>query len=262
MRPDRVILGLLLLAMALALSACAGGPGTGTPRSHSGETSAIAQRAILRAQSLLAQGDAQTALDHSQEALRVSPRSARVRVMHGNVLEALGRSREAGEHFLRAYTLDPKSGPVLNAYGAWLCRLGGRVDDALEAFSNATLDANYRTPAQALANAGSCAADAGREATAEMNFRAALELAPTNAHALFGLSKLELHRGKLLNARAFFQRREALGSLGPAEVALAIEIETAAGDTRATAYYRRQLAAMAARLEAAPSPSTTRSPQQ
>lgn len=263
-RPDGPLAVVLLVAGSLALAGCAGSPSRGAHAGAGvglGDTSAVSQRALLSAQALLAQGDAEAALEQSTAAMRADPRSAFAQVVHANVLEALGRADEAGRFYERAHALSPTKGPILNAWGAWLCQQG-RTDEALKAFSDATLDDGYRTPAQALANAGSCAADAGREAAAEMNFRAALGLSPTNAQALVGLSKLELKRGNALGARAFLQRREAAGPLGAAEVALGIEIETAAGDTRAAARYRNQLATMAAQASDAAPSSANRSPTQ
>jgi type IV pilus assembly protein PilF len=150
---------------------------------------------------------------------------------------------------------------VLNAFGAWLCR-AGRTDEALKAFSDAIADEAYRQPTQALANAGSCAAEAGRDDQAELNFRAALTLAPQQAQALAGMARLEHRRGDALKARAFLQRRESVAPLTASELALAIEIETAAGDARAAARYRNQLATLAADIEFNAPPSDTGSSRQ
>lgn len=224
-------------------------------------TSAVALRSINAAQALLDRGKAEEALREADAAVKASPGSARARVMLGTVQAALGRDAEAGEAFARAMRLAPGDGGVLNAHAAWLCR-NGRVDEALKAFSDATLDPDYRMPEQALANAGSCAAEAGRMAMAELNFRAALGLAPTDAQSLAGMARLEQARGDLLNARAFLQRREAVGPLGPGELALAIQIETQAGDRRAAERYRERLAALAASATSEASPSTTGSSRQ
>ena len=239
------------LAGALLLTACA----SSTPRGAGGDgmqTSAIAQRSINAAQTLLDAGKFDEALAESKAALDADPRSAEAHVVHGAALDGLGRGIEAGEHYQRAVSLAPDSGAVLNARGAWLCR-SGRVDEALAAFSKATMDERFRQPEQALANAGSCAAGAQRAEVAELNFRAALALSPSLAQALGGMARLEHQRGNALGARAFLQRREAVGPLGAADLALGIEIETAAGDARAAARYREQLAAMARDAEAAAS---------
>lgn len=248
------------LVAAVLLSACASGPQRGVGRDGT-DTSAIAQRSINAAQALLAAGKPDEALAETKAALDADPRSADAHLAQGAVLQALGRGIEAGEHFERALELAPASGPVLTAHGAWLCR-SGRVDEALASFSKATMDERYREPEQALVNAGSCAAGAGRIEVAELNFRAALGLQPRLAQALGGMARLEHQRGDALGARAFLQRREAQGPLSAADLALAIEIETAAGDARAAARYRNQLASLAAELEAAAPSSERGTPRQ
>lgn len=259
LRPDHVIAGTL---MALVLAGCAGNTasrrGGGEAPHH---TSPIAQRSINAAQALLERGDAQGALAEAEIAVKADSRSASARVMRGTALEALGRGIEAGEDYAQALRFSPGSGPVLNAYGAWLCR-AGRTDEALKAFSDAIADEAYRQPTQALANAGSCAAEAGRDEQAEFNFRATLTLAPRQAQALAGMARLEHRRGDALKARAFLQRREAVAPLTAPELALAIEIETAAGDPRAADRYRNQLATLAAEVDASSSPSDTGSSRQ
>ena len=256
MRRERAAIGNVPIAAALVVvlllvSACASGPQRSAGRDGM-ETSAIAQRSINAAQALLEAGKLEEALAETNAALDADPRSAEVHLAQGAVLQALGRGVEAGEHFERALEIAPGSGRVLNAHGAWLCR-SGRVDEALAAFSKATMDERYREPEQALVNAGSCAAEAGRNEVAELNFRAALGLQPALAQALGGMARLEHQRGNALSARAFLQRREALGPLSAADLALGVEIETAAGDARAAARYRGQLATMAREADAAAS---------
>ncbi|MCZ8165059.1 type IV pilus biogenesis/stability protein PilW [Silanimonas sp.] len=258
-RPDRL---LHLLLAALVLAGCASAPAPRpADRDTPHHTSPIAQRSINAAQALLERGDAAGALVEAELAVKADSRSAQARVMRGTALEALGRGLEAGDDYKQALRLSPASGPVLNAYGAWLCR-AGRTDEALKAFSDAIADESYRQPTQALANAGSCASEAGRDEQAEFNFRAALTLAPQQAQALSGMARLEHRRGDALKARAFLQRREAVAPLTAPELALAIEIETAAGDARAAARYRNQLATLAAEVEASSPPSDTGSSKQ
>lgn len=258
MRRDRVIAMVVLSAVLLAGVGCTS---TAPKRPGSPQTSAVAQRSINIAQSLLDQGDAAGALEQAAAAIRADGRSPQARVMRGLALESLGRGVEAGADYRSAVELAPGSGPVLNAYGAWLCR-SGRTEEALAAFSAAIGDENYREPTQALGNAGSCALDAGRDAQAEMNFRAALQMEPKHAQSLVGMARLEHRRGDALKARAFLQRREALAPLAAPELALGIDIETAAGDGRAAERYRNQLAALAAQVEAARSSSGSGSSRQ
>lgn len=247
LRPERATGIILLLAALLAAAGCASGP---SKRPGGTQTSAVAQRSINVAQALLDRGDAAGALEQAVLAIRADGRNPQARILRGLALEALGRGVEAGRDYRAALGLAPSNGPVLNAYGAWLCR-SGRTDEALEAFNKAIMDEGYRQPEQALANAGSCAAEAGRDAQAEWNLRAALGLQPMHAQSLAGMARLEHRRGDALKARAFLQRREAVAPLTAPELALAIDIETAAGDARAAQRYRNQLASLAAEVEAA-----------
>lgn len=261
MRHERRALAAVAIVAAMALGGCAGGPSSSARQTESPTTSPIAQRAINSAQAMLGRGDLKGALTQAEQAIEADPRSASARIAYGTVLEALGRGAEAGPQFKKAFDLSPRTGLVLNAYGAWLCR-NSRFDEALKAFSDATLDGAYREPEVALGNAGACAAQAERLTLAELNFRAALEIAPAHAPSLVGMSRLEHKRGNPLRARAFLQRREALGPLGLQEIMLAIEIETAAGDARAAARYRAQMADLARSAEAVPSSTERGSPRQ
>jgi type IV pilus assembly protein PilF len=241
-RPEQRSNAALLATLLLALAGCASSPPPSAKRGAAAE-SAVVQRSINAAQGLLDQGDAAGAVAQAELAVRADPRSALAHLARAQALEALGRSEEAGRDLQRAYGLAPASGTVLNAYGVWLCR-NGDAKQAMQRFIDALADERYTRPAQALANAGSCAASAGWQEQAELNFRAALGLAPEDAQSLMGMAKLEHGRGDHLRARAFLQRREALAPLMAAELMLAIEIETAAGDPRAAQRYRDQLAAL------------------
>lgn len=242
MRRELAVAGVLLAALVSA-AGCASGSG-GASRASAAEPSPIAQRAINMAKVHLERGQPARALAEAEAAVEADPRSALARVVKASALESLDRQDDARREYGRAVALAPSDGTVLNAQGAFLCR-AGETDAAMSAFLRATADTSYREPEQALANAGSCAAEAGRKDIAELNFRAALELEPRLAQALVGMAKLEHQRGDALGARAFLQRREALGPLGAGELALAIEIETAAGDSRAASRYRSALATMA-----------------
>ncbi|MBS3896128.1 tetratricopeptide repeat protein [Silanimonas sp.] len=236
-RPETAAKGFSIAALAVLLAACATAP----PQVPGTGTNAIALRSINAAQELLQRGRLDEALEQAQIAVRADPRSGRALVAKGQVLDAQGQRERAGELLARAVQLSPQDGIVLNARGAWLCRHGD-AKKGLDLLGRAIEDPTYRQPVQALANAGTCALGEGLLPTAEMNFRAALGLSPTDAQSLVGMAHVELKQGDTLGARAFLQRREALAPLTPAELLLAIRIEEAAGDARAVARYRAQLA--------------------
>ncbi|MBS3959105.1 MAG: tetratricopeptide repeat protein [Xanthomonadaceae bacterium] len=255
-RPEATTVRLATVVLAAMLAACASPPAPVVPGTG---TNAIALRSINAAQELLERGRLDEALEQARIAVRADPRSGRALVAEGQVLDALGRRDEAGKSLSRALALAPRDGVVLNARGTWLCRHGD-AKAGLELFGRAIEDPTYRQPVQALANAGSCALQEGLLPTAELNFRAALGLAPTDAQSLVGMAHVELKQGDALGARAFLQRREALAPLTPAELLLAVRIEEAAGDARAAARYRAQLAPLG-QGGPLPPPATPRDPR-
>jgi Flp pilus assembly protein TadD len=88
---------------------------------------ALALRGLLRqtpddpdlhhdlAGALLAPGDLDQALRHSRRAVELDPASARFHCMHGAVLLALGRHREAAAAYRRALETDPDMLPAIHA---------------------------------------------------------------------------------------------------------------------------------------------------
>jgi type IV pilus assembly protein PilF len=90
-------------------------------------------------------------------------------------------------------------------------------------------------------NAGKCAADAGDLAKAEAYLRSGLNLAADDKRLLEQMVRLKVRQNDLMGARAFFQRREALGPPSAEMLALAIRIEQGTGDAAAAERYRRQL---------------------
>ncbi|MFN4244518.1 MAG: hypothetical protein ACK4PI_14935, partial [Tepidisphaerales bacterium] len=136
-RPELRLTVVLLALLPLALAGCASTP---APSRASG--SAVAQRSINAAQGLLDQGDAEAALAEASAAVRADPRNALAYLARSQALEALGRGEEAARDLQRAFALAPKSGPVLNAYGAWLCR-NGRAEEAMQRFVEALADETY-----------------------------------------------------------------------------------------------------------------------
>ncbi len=236
-RPDATARVLSAVACATLLAACATSPRP----THGLGGNPIALRSINAAQELLERGALEQALEQARIARDADPRSVRAHVAEGQVLEAMGRTEAAGESLAKALALGPADGVALNARGTWLCRQGA-TREGLALLGKAIEDPAYRNPVQALSNAGNCALRADLLPTAELNFRAALGLAPNDARSLVGMAHAKLKQGDALGARAFLQRREALGPLAASELELAIRIDEGAGDARAAGRYRAQLA--------------------
>jgi type IV pilus assembly protein PilF len=150
-----------------------------------------------------------------------------------------GEPAKAEREFGRALAIAPADGFILNAHASWLCE-NGRASEADQEFLRALRDPRYRTPLQTLANAGRCAHQVRQWGKAESYLRRALELAPADGTILFLLADVELKQGKFMEARAFIQRRDALGA-DASTLELAAAIEDAAGDALSAARYRQRL---------------------
>lgn len=195
--------------------------------------------ALSLAQSYLGAGDTEGAMRRVQQAKRSDPKAPEVYAVEASVFDRLGDQEKAAASFAQALRLDPARAPVQNNYGAWLCDRG-RYAEAEAAFGIALADGEYRATGQPVFNAGRCAMKAGKYDLAETYLRQLVQKSPDDAAVLLALAETKLAGGNPFEARAFLQRREALGAT--AEVlALGARIEDAAGDARAAAVYRKRL---------------------
>lgn len=201
-----------------------------------------ADQAVAVATQRLQAGDLETAERHARTALKVAPQSADVQTLLALLADQRGQAKQAGEHYKRATELAPGRGAEQNNYGVWLCS-NGFPAEALVWFDRALQDADYETPAAALANAGGCAAKAGQHERAERDLRQALVLDPRNAYALASMAESEYRAGRYFEARAFVERRLAAASATADVLKLATQIEERLGDRAAAGRYVQQLRA-------------------
>lgn len=224
----------LVLALCVACSA--------NPAKPSGDARRLSSdgRAYLQmAEDFLAQKKTAQALEFALKAESSDPKSPNVQLLLAMVHQAAGDERKAERSLDQALKLAPTAGAVLNMHGAWLCE-HGQPDAADAEFVRAMRDPSYQDPMQLLSNAGKCALKANRLERAGVYFRRALESAPEDQQLLYLLADTEFRQGKFLEARAFAQRRDALGA-DAATLELSSRIEVAAGDPIAAARYRQRL---------------------
>ncbi|MDY0022269.1 type IV pilus biogenesis/stability protein PilW [Arenimonas caeni] len=229
-------------AVALALAGCASTGGS-TPASSGPSHAKMSSKGLANlqlAQTYLRQGRLDVALDRASRAQRLDPQSADVQVVLGMIRQALDDQARAGDHFERAVKLAPDAGHVLNVRGVWLCERQ-RYDEADALFERAVKDPFYEDKAQSYFNAGRCAMLGGRLDRAEAPLRKGLELDPKHPLLLEQMARLQFRQGNFLGARAFFQRREAVGEVGAELLELAASIEEGAGDRAAAERYRARL---------------------
>lgn len=201
---------------------------------------ASARRHESLAEQRLRAGQLEAALVEAKAALKADPESTKALTLLAYVEERNGRVEQAGSYYAKAAELAPRSGAMLNNYGAWLCA-SGRARESLAWFDRALADRAYRSRASALANAGACAGMAGEHGRVERDLRAALALDPDNAVALFAMAEHAFRNARYMDARAFSERRLAAAPASPQVLLLASQIETKLGDKAAAARYVQRL---------------------
>jgi type IV pilus assembly protein PilF len=160
--------------------------------------------------------------------------------MLGVLYEQIGEMASAEKHYQLAVQAAPANGDVNNNFGVFLCK-SGRLDAAERHFLKAIEDPFYRTPAVALANAGSCFLQNGNLDKAEKYLRQSLEYDAEFPDALLPMASVSQQKGEHLRARAFLQRYQATGSESAASLALGVRIETSLDNERAAQDYRDRL---------------------
>lgn len=199
---------------------------------------------LAAASTLYAAGQLDEAKVRAQQALKADPASGDAHTLLGLIGSAKGQGAEAGAHYQKALGIAPDNGAYANNYGIWLCS-NGRAQESLAWFDKALQDPAYSTPVTALANAGTCAQQAGELVRAEENWRRALALDPEIAPALSGLANLQFSRGQYLDARAFVERWLAIAPQDASALQLAVKVEQKQGDNAAAQRYLLRLQAIA-----------------
>lgn len=185
-------------------------------------------------------GDLVDAEKYARAMLKHDPRSVDGHTVLATIQSEQGNTAAAGASYRSAAELAPQRGDVLNNYGAWLCA-SGDFAQSLYWFDRAVTDAGYGDAAEALANAGECALQAGQRERALRDLRSALELDPANRYALESMARSEYGNGRYLEARAFSERRLAAASANASVLQLAIQIEKGLGDKVAASRYQQRL---------------------
>lgn len=198
------------------------------------------QSAIGVAQLFINRKDYVAALKQAERAISSDPKSGVPYMVKAFILDQQKESKKAGSAYLKAVALSPMNGQVLNAYAVHLCQKG-QYDDADANFVKAAADSNYPAAYEAFANAAQCNFQNNNLMLAEDRARSALALNPESVSALEIMTQVKFRQSSFFEARAFMQRREALGLLSVSLLQLAHQIEKSAGDDRAAAQYQKQL---------------------
>ncbi len=198
------------------------------------------QSAIGVAQLFINRKDYAAALKQAERAIGFDPKSGVPYMVKAFIFDQQKEFKKANTAYLKAIALSPTNGQVLNAYAVHLCQQG-QYNNADANFIKATQDQNYASPNEAFENAAQCNFQNNNLALTEDRARSALALNPESVNALEIMAQVKFRQSNFFEARAFMQRREALGPLSVSLLQLAQKIEKSAGDDRAAAQYQKQL---------------------
>ena len=154
--------------------------------------------------------------------------------------------QQVGEHGLaeRAYKKalreSPENGDVLNNYGVFLCERG-RYQQADQYFNRAIEQPYYYQISGSYENAGMCSLKGGDTHKATLYFRRSLDHEPDRYLASLQLSKLDVERGALKEARIRLLKFHKRYGYKVNSLDLAIQLEEKAGNTNLAAKYVQEL---------------------
>jgi len=185
-------------------------------------------------------GQLEVALGKLKKAVKDDPTYASGHTVLAVLYERLGETQLAGKHYQKAAQADPTNGDVNNNYGVYLCKTG-KEQEGISHLLKALDDPFYRSPAAALANAGSCAMNSDMLADADNYLRRALKYDPRFPDALLLMANLNYRQNNNMGSRAFLQRYEAVAPQTAASLMLGYEIETAMRDGKTARQYLSML---------------------
>ena len=186
-------------------------------------------------------GNLSVALDAAQQAISALPTYAPAHNMLGIIYMQLREDAKAASAFEQALKLAPNDPETLNNYGWYVCQRQNPAQ-AMQYFRAALKDPLYNSPERAMHNAGVCARKAGDLATAEAQYRSALQRQPLYAPSLLELADLTFAQGRVKDAEAFLIRHmQVLQASSADALLLGVRIARANGDKVAEISYMQQL---------------------
>jgi type IV pilus assembly protein PilF len=238
---------LAAVALAGVLAGCATGGTSGKEELKTVSDMTSAQkRAEIRMQlagGYFEQGNYLVALDEVKKAIAADPQNPSGYGLRAIIYMRMGEKELANDNFQHALKLAPNDPDLNNNYGSFLCQ-NDRVKESFKHFDAALANRNYRSPAGALNNAGSCALKIKDYELAERYLLQALQLAPDVPETNVGLARVYYARREYPRASFFMTQVGKLAKLDslPADVLwLGIKVQHKMGDLGAEQGFATQL---------------------
>lgn len=185
-------------------------------------------------------GNYELARERLQRAIDLDPRMAIAHSTLALTYEQLDNVRLATQHYDRAVRYASDSPEVRNTYAVFLCRQE-RYEEARKQFERAARIPENDDAEVTLTNAGVCMSQKPDYELAEQFLREALTHKAGYGEALIQMAALKYKTEDFLSARAFLQRYLASNRAMPEVLYLAVQIEKALGDDKASSDYATQL---------------------
>jgi type IV pilus assembly protein PilF len=152
----------------------------------------------------LEQDELASAKRHLQNAASIDPNNSEMFGIWALIYTREGEMDLADEYFRRALRVDRNNSKARNNYAAFLFARD-RIEDAYEQLEVVVQDTEYEQRPQAFENMGVAALQLDRKQEAEQAFSRALQLNPNQLRSALELAQLNLDRGDVLQARAYWR---------------------------------------------------------
>lgn len=186
-------------------------------------------------------GNMSAAISSAQQAISVMPSYAPAHSMLGLIYMELKEDAKAQQAFDAAMKYAPNDSEILNNYGWFICQRQSPAR-SIDYFRQALKNPLYATPERALFNSGVCSKKAGDMASAEAQFRAAVQRQPQFAPPLYELAELQFAKGQVKEAEMNLARHNQLVGTPSIDVLfLGARIARVQGDKNTEASYVQQM---------------------
>lgn len=184
----------------------------------------------------LSLGDYAAAKENLEAAVDKNSDSIPAHISLAYLYERLNKFDDARNHYEIVNRLDPDNLSLQNNYGRFLCdrREFDKGIVLLESLSKNLLDS---TPWVTLTNLGRCKLGVGDKASAEKYLTTALQQNPNYAPALLEMQKISYQNNNYQAAKDYLQRYLAVAPQTPETLWIAIQTESALGNSIAVKEY-------------------------
>lgn len=152
----------------------------------------------------LDEGDLASAKRHLNNAAQIDPNNSDMFAIWGLIYAREGEYDLAEDNFRRALQIDGDNSKARNNYAAFLFARN-RIEDAYNELERVVRDTEYEQRPQAFENMGIAALRLNRPDDAERAFSRAMQLNPNQMRSALELANINLDRGDVLQARAYWR---------------------------------------------------------